>query len=129
MPQSNPKRRGTYNQLLDKDSLSDTGTTKETNLSTTSVGGKKIDDLDTSNQDLGGGGLFSEAGGFGVDRSELGSLDGTTLVNGVTSDVHDTTERTRTDGDTDGGASVRAGSTTGKTLGTWIMLVMKTRLG
>lgn len=59
-----------------------------------------------------------------MDRSELGSLDGTTLVNGVTSDVHDTTKRTRTDGDTDGGASVLAGSTTGKTLGTWMMLVM-----
>jgi hypothetical protein len=35
-------------QLLDKHSLADTSTSEETNLSTTSVGGKQIDNLDTS---------------------------------------------------------------------------------
>ena len=42
------------NQLLNQDSLSDTSTTEETNLSTTSVGGKEIDDLDTGFKDLSG---------------------------------------------------------------------------
>jgi hypothetical protein len=53
-----------------------------------------------------------------VDRSQLGALDGTTLVNGVTGDVHNTTEGTRTDGDHDGVAGVLDLTTTGETLGT-----------
>ena len=56
------------NELLNEHSLTDTGTTEKTNLSTTSVGSKEIDDLDTSLQNLGGGGLFSERGRFGVNR-------------------------------------------------------------
>ena len=41
-----------YNQLLDEHSLADTGTSEETNLSTTSVGGEKIDDLDACLENL-----------------------------------------------------------------------------
>jgi peptide chain release factor 1 len=40
-------------ELLDEHSLADTSTAEETNLSTTSVGSEKIDDLDTSLQNLG----------------------------------------------------------------------------
>lgn len=109
----------TYNQLLDEHGLSDTGTTEETNLTTTGVGGKQVDDLDTSNEDFGRGGLLSERRGVGVDGGDLLGLDGTTLVDGVTGDVHDTTESLGTDRDLDGGTSVVGGSTTGKTLGTY----------
>ena len=42
------------NQLLNQDSLPDTSTTEETNLTTTSVGGEEVDDLDTSLEDLSG---------------------------------------------------------------------------
>lgn len=42
------------NELLNQDSLSDTGTSEETNLSTTSVGSEEIDDLDTGLQNFGG---------------------------------------------------------------------------
>lgn len=40
-------------KLLNEDSLADTGTTEQTNLTTTGVGGKQIDDLDTSDENLG----------------------------------------------------------------------------
>ena len=49
---------------------------------------------------------------------ELGGLNGTTLVNGVTSNVDDTTKGAGTDGDLDGGTSVLGGDTTGETLST-----------
>lgn len=111
--------RPTYNQLLDEHGLADTGTTEETNLTTTGVGGKQVDDLDTSDEDFGRGGLLCERRGVGVDRSELLGLDRTALIDGVTSDVHDTAEGLWTDGDLDGRTGVVSGSTTGQTLGTW----------
>ena len=106
-------------QLLNEDGLSDTGTTEETDLSTTSVGGKEVDDLDTSDENLGSGGLFDELWGVGVDRQELVRLDGTTLIDRVTSDVHDTTESRGTDGDGDRRTGVDSLATTDETLGTW----------
>ena len=111
---------GTHNQLLNEHSLSDTGTSEETDLTTTSVGGEEVDDLDTGDQDLSGGGLLGELRGVGVDGSVLGGLDGTTLVNGVTSNVHDATKSAVTDGDLDGSASVGGLGTTDETLGTCI---------
>jgi peptide chain release factor 1 len=105
-------------KLLNEHSLADTSTTEETNLSTTGVGSKKIDDLDTSNKNLSRGGLLDELGGFGVDREALVSLDGTTLVNGVTSDVHDTAKSGGTNRNGDGSTSVLGGSTSDETLST-----------
>jgi hypothetical protein len=105
-------------KLLNEHSLADTGTTEETNLSTTGVGGEKIDDLDTSDEDLSRGGLLNELGGFGVDREALVSLDGTTLVNGVTSDVHDTAKSLGADGNGDGSTGILGGSTSDETLST-----------
>jgi peptide chain release factor 1 len=106
------------NQLLNEDSLSNTSTSKETNLSTTSVRSQQVDNLDTGNEDLSGGGLLGELRGVGVDGGVLGGLDGTTLVNGVTSDVHDTTEGTGTDGNHDGVAGIENLLTTDETFGT-----------
>ena len=54
-----------------------------------------------------------------MDGSELGGLDGTTIINGVTSDVDDTAESGGTDGDGDGSTSVLGGDTTGETLSTF----------
>jgi hypothetical protein len=107
-----------YNQLLNEHGLTDTGTTEQTNLTTTGVGGEKVDNLDTGDENLSLGGLVDECGRIGVDGSELGGLDGTTLVNGVTSDVDDTAQGGGTDGDGDGGTSVGGSDTTGETLGT-----------
>lgn len=77
-------------ELLDEDSLADTSTTEQANLSTTGVRGEQVDNLDTSNENLSGGGLVNELGGVGVDGSELVSLDRAALINGVTSDVENT---------------------------------------
>lgn len=108
----------TYNQLLDEDSLTDTGTTEETNLTTTGIWGKKIDDLDTSDENLSRGGLLNELGGFSVDGGHLDTLDWAALVNWVTSDVHDTSEGTRADRNLDGKAGVSDLGTTNETFGT-----------
>jgi hypothetical protein len=40
------------NKFLNDDSLSDTGTSEETDLTTSGVWGQHIDDLDTGNEDL-----------------------------------------------------------------------------
>lgn len=60
-----------------------------------------------------------------MDRSELGGLDGTTLVNGVTSDVNDTAQGSGTDGDSDGSTSIGGNDTTGETLSTFIMTLVQ----
>ena len=39
-------------KLLNQHSLTDTGTTEQTNLTTTGVGGNQVDDLDTSFENL-----------------------------------------------------------------------------
>lgn len=106
-------------QLLNEDGLADTSTTEETNLSTTSVGSEQIDDLDTSDENLGRGGLVSERGGVSVDGQELVGLDRSSLINGVTSDVQDTTESGGADGNGDGSTSVGSLGTTNKTLSTY----------
>ena len=128
-------------QLLNKHSLSDTSASKETNLSSTSVRGQQIDDyvqvskkkrkkptfgepsmviftLDTSDQNLSGGGLINKLGSVGVDGCHLSTLDGTALIDGVTGNVHDSTEGARADGNHDGVAGIEALDSTRKTLGT-----------
>jgi peptide chain release factor 1 len=69
-------------QLLNEDGLAHTGTTEETNLSPTSVRSEQVDNLDTSDQNLGSGGLVSEGRRVSVNRQELIRLDRATLVNG-----------------------------------------------
>jgi hypothetical protein len=113
------KRLETYNEFLNEHSLADTSSTEQTNLSTTSVWGEKVDDLDTGDKNFSRGGLFNELGGIGVDRELLCALDGSTLVNWISSDIHDTTEGSWADGNHDGGASIGCGLTTDKTFGTY----------
>jgi hypothetical protein len=105
-------------ELSNEDSLSDTSTTEKTNLTTLSVGGKQVDDLDTSFQDFGDSGLVNELRGVGVDGAGVLSVDGTSLVDGLTNDVDDTTKALGTDRDSDGGTSVSDTLTTNKTLST-----------
>jgi peptide chain release factor 1 len=93
-------------QFLNQDSLADTGTTEKTNLTTTSVGGKKIDNLDTSLENFGSGGLVNELGSLSVNGEELLGLDGTTLIDGLTNNVDDTAKDLLTDGNGDGSTSV-----------------------
>jgi hypothetical protein len=105
-------------ELLNEHGLADTGTSEETNLATTSVRGKEVDDLDAGLEHLGGGRLLDERGRVGVDGKHLVALDGATLINGLTNDVHDAAERALADGDEDGGAGVDDLLATDETLGT-----------
>jgi peptide chain release factor 1 len=106
------------NQLLNENGLTDTGTTEETNLTTTGVGGKEIDNLDTSLKNLSGGRLLSEGGGLSVDGKVLSSLNGSTLIDGLTNDVDNSTKGTTADGNGNGGTGVNNGLTTDETLST-----------
>jgi hypothetical protein len=109
-----------YNQLLDEHSLADTGTAEETNFTSTCVGSEEIDDLDAGDQDFSARRLLNELWWIGVDGEPLGALDGATLVNGITGDVHDATESAGADGNHDGVASVGRDSASDETLGTWM---------
>jgi hypothetical protein len=105
-------------QLLNQDGLSDSGTTEQSNLTTSSVRGEQVDDLDTGLQDLGLGRLVDELRRVGVDRRLLDTLDGSSLVDGLTNDVHDSTQGGGTDGDLDRRTSVNDFLSSDKTIGT-----------
>ena len=74
-------------ELHNKHSLADTGTTEETNLTTLAVWGKEIDDLDTGLENLLGDVHLNELWSFAVNWKLLGSSDWTTLVDWLTNDV------------------------------------------
>ena len=93
-------------ELLDQNSLADTGTTKETNFTATSIGCKEVDDLDASFKDLCSGGLVDKSRRVCMNGRELDAVDGTTLVDGFTDDIHDTTQGGLSDWDLDGSTSV-----------------------
>jgi hypothetical protein len=103
-------------QLLNEDSLSDTGTSEETNLTTTSVGGEQIDDLNTGNKNLRDDRLVNELRSLAMDGGRLLGVDGTALVDGLTDNVDDTAQALGTDGNSDGGTSVLDGLATDQTL-------------
>jgi hypothetical protein len=42
-----------HNQLLNEHGLADTGTSEETNFTSTSIRGEEIDDLDTGDENFG----------------------------------------------------------------------------
>ncbi|GMR43041.1 hypothetical protein PMAYCL1PPCAC_13236 [Pristionchus mayeri] len=106
------------NELHDKHSLSDTGTSEETDLSSLGVRGKKIDDLDTSRKNLLLDGHLDELGSLSVNGGLGLGVDGASLVNGLSNDVHDTAESLGSDGDLDRISGVDDLLATDKTLGT-----------
>src|ERR1700742_940426 len=109
----------THNQFLNKHGLADTSTTEETNLSTTGIGSQEVDDLDTGDQDFRRCSLFDKLGRVGVDGRSLGGLDRPSLVDGVSGNVHDTTQSARADRNSDGGAGINSFVSSDKALGTW----------
>jgi hypothetical protein len=105
-------------ELLNEHSLADTGTSEETNLSTTSVGSEEVDNLDTGLENLSSGRLVDEWWRVSVDGETLDADNGTTLVNGLANDVHDTAESGLADGDEDGRTSIDDLLATNETLST-----------
>jgi hypothetical protein len=106
-------------QFLNQDGLTDTGTTEQSNLTTSGVRSQQVDDLDTSLQNFGSGGLVNESGCIGVNGGKLDTFDGSSLIDGLTDNVHDSTEGLGTDGDGDGCASVDNLLTSNETIGTF----------
>ena len=91
--------------LTDEYGFSDTCTTEQTNLSTSGVRSQQIYDLDTSLQDLSGCGLLYEGRRLGVDWHAGLCVEGSTLVNGLSDDVDDSSQALWTDRNHDGVAS------------------------
>merc|ERR1712045_1011253 len=77
------------NQFHDQDSLADTSASEETNLTSLGVGGKEIDNLDTSDKNLLLDAHVLELWSLSVDGLSLVSGNGTPLINGLTNDVDD----------------------------------------
>lgn len=71
-------------EFLNEHSLADTCTTEQTDLTTSSVGGQEIDDLDTSDQNFSRGSLIGERRGVSVDGVVFSGLDGSSLIDGLT---------------------------------------------
>jgi len=103
-------------QLHDKHSLSDSSTTEETDLSSLGVRGEEIDDLDSSHENLLLHAHLHELGGFCVNGGESLGVDGTTLIDGLSDDVHDTAKSFGSHGDLDGSSGVEDLISTDKTL-------------
>jgi peptide chain release factor 1 len=103
-------------KLLNQYSLSDTSSSEESNLSSTSVRGEEIDDLDTGLENFGSGRLVDECGRVGVNGAGSDGLDRTTFIDGFTDNVDDTSETSRSDGDLDRSSSVDNFLSTNETL-------------
>mmetsp|Transcript_19812 Transcript_19812/g.50669 ORF Transcript_19812/g.50669 Transcript_19812/m.50669 type:complete len:478 (-) Transcript_19812:230-1663(-) len=100
----------------DKHCLTDTGTTEETNLTTLSVGGKKIYDLDTSDKDFLLCRLVGEKRRVVMNGVLCLGSDFSTLINGLSNDVNDTAKGLLAYGNLDGGAGVNYALATDKTV-------------
>ena len=93
-------------QLLNQYGLSDSGSSEESNLSSSSVGSEKIDDLDSGLENFGSGRLVDELGRVGVDGSHGDTDDRTSLIDGLSDNVHNSTEASGSDGNENGRSSV-----------------------
>ena len=89
-------------QLHDKDSLADSGTTEETDLASLTVGGEQVDNLDTGDKDFLLDGHLVEVGSLSVDGLTLVGGDGAPLVNRVTDHLDDAANGILAAGDGDG---------------------------
>eukprot|EP00341_Mesodinium_pulex_P006742 CAMPEP_0116906706 /NCGR_PEP_ID=MMETSP0467-20121206/12673_1 /TAXON_ID=283647 /ORGANISM="Mesodinium pulex, Strain SPMC105" /LENGTH=432 /DNA_ID=CAMNT_0004581591 /DNA_START=204 /DNA_END=1503 /DNA_ORIENTATION=+ len=93
-------------QLHDEHGLSDSGSSKESDLASPGVGSQQVDDLDFSDQEFSPGDLLGELGRIAVDGHELVGLDGAARVDGFPYHIDDAAQGGGSDGDHDGGAGV-----------------------
>jgi hypothetical protein len=100
-----------------EDGLTDTGTTEETNLTTTSIWVKKVDNLDTGDEDGGRGILIGKGRSVGVDRKGHLLADWSTLIDRLTDDVDNASKELVTDWDIDRSTLINHLLATLKTLG------------
>merc|ERR1719341_2092753 len=105
-------------QLHDKDSLADSGTTEETDLTSLTVGGEQVDNLDTGDKDFLLDGHLVEVRSLSVDGLALVGGDGAPLVDRVADHVDDAAKGLLAHRDGDGEALILNNITPDKTLGT-----------
>ena len=105
-------------QFHDQDSLADSSTTKETNLTSLGIRGKEVDNLDTSDKNLLLNAHLLELGGLGVDGLTLGGVNGTPLIDWLTNNIDDSSKGFGSNWDHDGVAGVVDNLATDETLGT-----------
>ena len=84
--------RDVVDQFLNKNCLTNTGTTEQPNLTTFCVRREKVDNFDACDQHFGRSGLRFERWGISVDRATLFLTDWTTFIDWLTDDVHDATK-------------------------------------
>merc|ERR1719354_1298481 len=85
------------NQFHDQHSLADTSAAEEANLASLGIGGKEVDNLDTSDKNLLLDAHVLKLGGVSVDGLPLLSVDRAPLVNGISDHVDDSAESLRSD--------------------------------
>ena len=100
-------------EFLNQHSFPYTSTSKQTNLSTTSIRGKEINDLDTSFQNVSSRRLV-----ISMNGAEFDTLNRAMLINGFSNDIHDASECSSVDWNHDGGAGINHFCSRDKTLGT-----------
>merc|ERR1711988_1808254 len=105
-------------QFHDQDSLADSSTTEETNLTSLGIRGKEVDNLDTSDKDLLLNAHLLELGGLGVDGLTLVGGNGTPLIDWLTNNIDDSSKGFGSNWDHDGVAGVVDNLATDETLGT-----------
>merc|ERR1712055_1098109 len=105
-------------QLHDKHSLADTSAAEKTDLTSLTVRGKQVDDLDTSDKDFLLDGHLIEVGSLSVDGLALVSGDGAPLVDRVSDHVDDAAKGLLAHRDGDGETLILNNITPDKTLGT-----------
>merc|ERR1712198_602416 len=106
------------NQFHDQDSLADSSTTEETNLTSLGIRGKEVDDLDTSDKDLLLDAHLLELGGLGVDGLTLVGGNGAPLIDRLTNNIDDSSKGLGSNRDHDWVTSVVDNLSTDETLGT-----------
>ena len=103
-------------KLHNQHGFSDTSSSEETDLSSSRIRSKEINDLDTSGQQLRTMTQVLEGRGVSVNRQLHLGHDRASLVDGLSDDIHNSAEGLGTHGHHDGEASVQDGLSTNETL-------------
>ena len=94
------------NQFHNKHGLSDSGSSEKSDLTSSCVRGKEIDDLDSGDQELLAGALVYEQGGVSMDGESKVGVDGAAVIDGLANNVDDSSEGLWPDGDHNGVSGV-----------------------
>lgn len=104
-------------ELHDEHGLSDSGSSEQSDFSSLGVGGHQIDDLNTGDEDFVTLSLFDESWGFSVDGELYLGVDWSSLIDGLSDDVHNSSEALWSDWDHDWASGIFDGLSSDETIG------------